>query len=98
MSRSIAYWDGGDTPRIFMATGHAELIAIDAETGQMQLVDSGSTAFRDAVHARGEARVQDLERRLRASGIDFIHVDAGGSVVDPLVRFFRARELRGARR
>jgi hypothetical protein len=38
--------------------------------------------------------VRGLERRLRSAGIDFIHVDAAGSVVDPLVRFFRMRERR----
>jgi uncharacterized protein (DUF58 family) len=40
------------------------------------------------------ARVADLEHRLRSRGIDFIHVDASASVVDPLVRFFRMRERR----
>jgi hypothetical protein len=38
--------------------------------------------------------VQTLERRLRARGIDCIHIDASGSVVDPLIRFFRMRERR----
>ena len=31
---------------------------------------------------------------LRSLGIDFIHVDASESPVDPLVRFFRMRERR----
>ena len=42
-------------------------------------------------------RVKTLERRFRSLGIDFIHVDAGRDVVEPLVRFFRMRELRGRR-
>jgi glutaredoxin-related protein len=41
--------------------------------------------------------VARLEHRLRRVGIDFIHVDASGSVVDPLVRFFRMRERRSRR-
>jgi uncharacterized protein (DUF58 family) len=69
----------------------------DAETGEVQLLDTGSAAARDAVRAASEARVAHLERRLRARGIDFVHIDAGGSVVDPLVRFFRMREKRGMR-
>jgi hypothetical protein len=38
--------------------------------------------------------VERLEREFRASKIDFIHIDASQSVVDPLVRFFRVRERR----
>jgi hypothetical protein len=41
--------------------------------------------------------VKTLERRFRALGIDFIHVDASGDVVEPLVRFFRMREKRRRR-
>ena len=74
------------------------LIALrDAETGATQLVDTGSPAARKAVRSAGHARVAQLEHRLRARGIDFIHIDAGGSVVDPLVRFFRMREKRSRR-
>jgi hypothetical protein len=38
--------------------------------------------------------MRGLESKLRSAGIDFIHIDAAGSVVDPLVRFFRMRERR----
>ena len=69
----------------------------DAESGEAQLVDTGSSAFRDAVTAGAAGRVATLERRLRSAGIDFIHVDASSSVVDPLVRFFRMRERRSRR-
>jgi len=73
----------------------------DAESGSVKLYDTGSAQFRDEVERAAEARVSDLERRLRASGIDFIHirigsgVDASRALVDPLVRFFRMRERRG---
>ena len=71
------------------------LVALrDAETGQARLYDTGSGSFREAVRRSGLERVQRVERRMRRVGIDFIHVDAGGSVVDPLVRFFRMRERR----
>jgi uncharacterized protein (DUF58 family) len=74
------------------------LVALrDAESGAARAYDTGSEAFRRRVRRDAEQRVRDLERRLRASGIDFIHIDASGSVVDPLVRFFRMREKRGAR-
>lgn len=72
------------------------LVALrDAETGETRVVDSGSTAFRREVHERTQTRVSDLARRFAKVGIDFIHIDAAGDVIDPLVRFFRMRERRG---
>jgi uncharacterized protein (DUF58 family) len=74
------------------------LVALrDAETGESRIYDTGSAAFREQMASAAEKRVRDLEHRLRSSGIDFIHVDASGSVVDPLVRFFRMRERRSRR-
>jgi uncharacterized protein (DUF58 family) len=74
------------------------LVALrDAETGESRVVDTGSAAFREEVEARGRDRVADLKRRFLSVGIDFIHVDAAGDVIDPLVRFFRMRERRGRR-
>ncbi len=66
----------------------------DAESGRRQVVDAGSAAFRSAVREQARERVEGLRRRLASAGIDLIHIDAAGSVVDPLVRFFRARERR----
>jgi uncharacterized protein (DUF58 family) len=72
------------------------LVAVrDIETGENRILDTGSSAFRDEVHERTEARVRDLARRFATIGVDFIHVDAAGDVIDPLVRFFRMREKRG---
>ena len=72
------------------------LVALrDAETGATRVVDTGSRSFRETVRPVAGARAKVLERRLRSLGIDFIHVDASGDVVDPLVRFFR---MRGKRR
>jgi uncharacterized protein (DUF58 family) len=73
----------------------AGLVAMrDAETGRTELVDTGSAAFRREAEAAARARVVSLEKRLRRVGIDFIHIDAAGSIVDPIVRFFRMRERR----
>jgi uncharacterized protein (DUF58 family) len=74
------------------------LVALrDAETGRSRLYDTGSRAFREAVEQRAGERVKQIEHRMRSAGIDFIHIDAAGSVVDPLVRFFRMRERRARR-
>jgi uncharacterized protein (DUF58 family) len=69
----------------------------DAETGEARVVDTGSAAFRAELAAASDRRVRELERRLRGAGIDFVHIDAAGSVVDPLVRFFKMRERRSRR-
>lgn len=72
------------------------LVALrDAESGETRIVDTSSKAFQTEVHERTQTRVRDLGRRFAAVGIDFIHVDAAGDVIDPLVRFFRMRSLRG---
>lgn len=74
------------------------LVALrDAETGRTRLYDTGSKRFRDEVRREAHKRVDVLERRLRGLGIDFINIDAAGSVVEPLVRFFRMRGLRQRR-
>ena len=76
----------------------AGLVALeDAETGETRVVDTSTTAFRREVEERAKARVSDLHRRFASLGIDFIHVDASGDVIEPLVRFFRMRERRGRR-
>ncbi len=66
----------------------------DAETGRTRVVDTSSPGFRSEFERIARERVERLERRLRADGIDFVQIDAAGSVVDPLVRFFRMRERR----
>jgi uncharacterized protein (DUF58 family) len=69
----------------------------DAESGAARVYDTASAAFREKMASESAARVRGLEHRLRSSGIDFIHIDAAGSVVEPLVRFFKMRERRSRR-
>ena len=66
----------------------------DAETGERRLVDTGSTAFREALARDAAQRTEALHRSLRGSGIDVVSIDAAGSVVEPLLAFFRMRERR----
>jgi len=73
----------------------AGLIALrDAENGQTVLHDTGSAAFRAYSEEAARERIASLQKRLRRVGIDFIHIDAAGSIVDPIVKFFRMRERR----
>jgi uncharacterized protein (DUF58 family) len=81
-------------PRELSVPGIGLVALQDAESGRTRLYDTGSASFRRELVRAARERVAILEQRLRARGIDFIHIDAAGSVVDPLVRFFRMRERR----
>jgi uncharacterized protein (DUF58 family) len=66
----------------------------DAETGATRLVDTRSKEFRDDLAKRSAQRQKDLADQLRATGMDLVAFDASGSMVDPLLKFFRERERR----
>ena len=83
--------------RELLLTDTGLLFLEDAETGQKQLVDTSSDAFRKAQTDGAAARIKALETELRSSGIDLVRVDATRSVVDPLLQFFRMRERRQRR-
>jgi uncharacterized protein (DUF58 family) len=69
----------------------------DPETGRTMLLDPASKAVRHAVAEESRRVAERQTSRLRKSGMDVISIDASGSVVDPLVKFFRQREKRRAR-
>ncbi len=64
----------------------------DAETGATLVRDTGSAAFREQFARAARQRIVELERAFRRAKIDFIEIDAAGSIVEPLARFFRMRE------
>jgi uncharacterized protein (DUF58 family) len=66
----------------------------DAETGQLRLVDTRSPGFRSELAMRARDRAEVLRDQLRATGMDLVVFDASGSMVDPLLKFFRERERR----
>jgi uncharacterized protein (DUF58 family) len=66
----------------------------DAETGRLRLVDTRSGSFRRELAMRAKDRQDTLRDQLRATGMDLVTFDASGSMVDPLLRFFRERERR----
>lgn len=66
----------------------------DAESGRTRLVDTRSTAFRTELGARATKRRSELQNQLRATGMDLVVLDASGSMVDPLLKYFRERERR----
>lgn len=70
----------------------------DPETGRTFLVDTASAKVRERVRSAWRAERQRLLEACRRAGVDLLDVPTEGSVADPLIRFFRMRELRGARR
>jgi uncharacterized protein (DUF58 family) len=66
----------------------------DPETGRVARYDTGSADFRRQFQRIAEDRIAKLRHSFRSSDIDFIHIDASASIVDPLVKFFRMRERR----
>lgn len=69
----------------------------DAETGERLLVDTSSRALSTA-YARRSERAQEARAELfRRAGVGHIPLQTGRSSVEPIVRYFRRRELRRRR-
>ena len=66
----------------------------DAETGEIREIDTGSKAVREMAKNSAAERVQKLKSQFAAAGCDLIEVDARGSLIDPLLAFFRQRQKR----
>ncbi|MCB1184512.1 DUF58 domain-containing protein [bacterium] len=71
---------------------------VDAETGREVMIDTGAAATGSRLAARVAAHDGALSRLLAGRGIDTVDIDVTGSYVDPLRRFFLAREGRRGRR
>jgi uncharacterized protein (DUF58 family) len=70
----------------------------DPETGRTIAVDTASARVRRELQQRWQADRQQLQDTCRRAKVDLLDVLTSGSVAEPLVRFFRMRELRGAKR
>ena len=66
----------------------------DPEAGGTWQLDTGSSAVRTQLETLGKERIERVRSSLASSKIDFIHIDAAGSIIDPVVKFFRMRERR----
>jgi len=70
----------------------------DLETGHACWVDSSSARVRSELAARVAAERAAFAGSCRRARVDLLEVPTRGSVAEPIVRFFRMRELRGGRR
>jgi uncharacterized protein (DUF58 family) len=67
---------------------------VDAETGERITVDMSSRRFRDEYRRRALAASERREKEFRKMNIDAVELMTGRSFVEPLTKFFRAREAR----
>ena len=69
----------------------------DAETGEQIVVNTSSSATRDAYAHLADKRRAELEKSLRRHGIDSIELQTDVDYIPALRTFFRTRERRLAR-
>lgn len=69
----------------------------DQETGERIVVDTASRRWRAQFAALAQQLRERREQQFRRLKLDCIEVETGRSFVDPLTRFFRAREMRRSR-
>ncbi|MFH0800430.1 MAG: DUF58 domain-containing protein [Pseudomonadota bacterium] len=67
----------------------------DMEGGDQMLIDTGLEGTRAIWRAEVRMEKKRREYLFRMAGVEFINVETGGSVIDPIIRFFRQREKRG---
>jgi uncharacterized protein (DUF58 family) len=70
----------------------------DPESGASVWVDTQSARVRQALAERVRQDRAALAETCRRAGVDLFDVPTRGSIADPIVRFFRMRELCGSRR
>ena len=71
---------------------------VDPETGQVLDVDTSDASVRARFAETVAKELASRRHLLRRLAIDEVPVRTDGSVVDPLIKFFRARETRSRRR
>lgn len=66
----------------------------DAETGEEILIDTNDREWLRLYHEHSRDAREERNRLFRTMGIDTVHVRTDQPYIDPLIRFFRAREQR----
>jgi uncharacterized protein (DUF58 family) len=67
---------------------------MDNETGEILTVDTSSRRFRSWYEDHSRQNIERLQKTFRKMRVDMIELRTGASYVEPLTRFFRAREAR----
>jgi uncharacterized protein (DUF58 family) len=66
----------------------------DAETGEVILVDTSSSAFRRQYEKAFRDLSQSRDRQLAKAQVDQVRVDTSQNFFDPLIKFFASRHLK----
>jgi len=72
--------------------GRLRLGAMDGAGGQLE-VDTSSAIVRDAWAREASVRKRVIEKGLKRARVSHFDLDLGGDLADPLVAFFRRREM-----
>ncbi len=71
---------------------------VDAETGQESVIDTSAQATERRLSGRAGSHDRAMEKLWASRGVDLVEIDVTSSYVEPLRKFFLAREGRRARR
>ena len=66
----------------------------DSETGRMVMVDTSSRRLRERYASQATQAAEQRDRLFHRMNVEAVSVRTGESFVEPLTRFFRAREAR----
>ena len=87
---ALHLWD--PTERILPQAGLIEVE--DPETKEPLLIDTSHPAFRAQYEESNRERENNLDRLFKSLGVDRVVMDISQPYVEPLMRFFKARERR----
>jgi len=66
----------------------------DAETGEITLVDTSDRKMMERYNKFNIKNMEDRSKLLRSMGVDLVDIRTDSSYVEPIMKFFRAREKR----
>jgi uncharacterized protein (DUF58 family) len=66
----------------------------DAETGEITLVDTSDRKMMERYNKFNIKNMEDRSKLLRSMGVDLVDVRTDSSYVEPIMKFFKAREKR----
>ena len=66
----------------------------DAESGETLLVDTDDGEMTKLLTSHEREKHDNLKKLFHSMGVDTIEIDTGGSLVEPIIRYFKIREKR----
>jgi len=66
----------------------------DSESGETLLIDTGDTEMSKLLTAYEQEKGDKFKKLFRSIGVDTIEIDTDGSLVEPIIRYFKIREKR----